>query len=98
MGKKMSLHNIVSETAKEYGLTYEILIERPRTRLACDARHTAMLIAYKCGGLSIMEIARRMKRTHATIKYAIEHCEYHIRRESNLREHYTNIIDRLSKL
>lgn len=69
---KISVKEIIIQTAACHGLTYEDIVGPSRYRNVIKARHEAMKIAYAVRqDMSTVQLGNQFKRDHTTILHAV---------------------------
>lgn len=65
----MNEQDIISDVADIYGITVDNILSKRRLRKYVDARCVISYVLYYVKSATLVDIAKRLNRTHATIIY-----------------------------
>lgn len=83
---------IISAVAAEYGVSTDEIFSRSRLRITSDARQMAMYLLDEIFGLQKTQIGAIFNRNHSTAIFAIQKMKFLIVQDSEVGDHYRNII------
>lgn len=95
-GRARSLEEIMSETARAYGVTKEALRARSRKQSLVRPRQIAMYLARIYTDASLAEIGRAFSRDHTSVMYAIDVVQRRIVEKPQLRYELEALAQRVS--
>jgi chromosomal replication initiator protein len=96
-GRARSLDEIMSETARAYGVTRDDLRARSRKQSLVRPRQIAMYLARRYTDASLAEIGRAFSRDHTSVMYAIDVVERRIVEKPQLRYELEALAQRVSQ-
>lgn len=76
METKLKYNDIMSAVSETTGVSIEQICSRCRTKPLCVARFIAYYLLQLNGGMTLMEIGRRLDRTHASVLHGIKEAKY----------------------
>lgn len=84
--KTVNFEMIAEGVAEYYNINPDKLFTKSRKREVSDARQVVMYLAKKMANMALVEIGRRLDRTHATVNYACNQIEERLQIERQLRD------------
>lgn len=84
--KTVNFEMIAEGVAEYYNIKPDKLFTKSRKREVSDARQVVMYLAKKMANMALVEIGRRLDRTHATVNYACNQIEERLQIERQLRD------------
>jgi len=84
--KTVNFEMIAEGVAQYYNINPDKLFTKSRKREVSDARQVVMYLAKKMAKMPLVDIGRRLDRTHATVNYACNIIEERLQIERQLRD------------